>query len=55
MDCHFLFQGIFLTPGSNVKSVPLTSPALADRFFFFHMYMCFIKIVMLNIIAEIVT
>ena len=29
MACHFLFQGIFPTQGSN----PLVSSALADRFF----------------------
>ena len=29
MGCHFLFQGIFPTQGSN----PLVSSALADRFF----------------------
>ena len=31
MGCHFLFQGIFLTQGSN-SGIELTSPKLAARF-----------------------
>ena len=33
VGCHFLLQGIFPTQGSNLRFLPLASPATACEFF----------------------